>query len=258
MIKNIRAMRAAQLAQDPRHVPAGAARSRAFRSVVKARKAQVGGDNRIVFEGTASAFEQPYEMYDFWGPYTEVVSAGAADETLAASPDVAFLVNHRGVTMARTVSGTLELSADATGLLDVAYCNPQRTDVMDQYHAVNDGDVTEQSFAFMITAGQWSPDYTEYRINAFDINRGDVSNVNFGANPYTSVAARAGEVMSALEHLPPGAAREAMRRLRAAGAPLDDLEEGEQLPAPMRAAPNLTAPTGRGVTLLAALAELDA
>ena len=47
--------------------------------------------------------------------------------------------------------------------------------------------IDEMSFMFRITAGHWSPDYTEFRINAVDINRGDVSAVNFGANPTTSV-----------------------------------------------------------------------
>ena len=253
MSMNIRAMRAAQAAQDKRFVPMGPARLQAFRSTVKTRQAAVNGENRIVFEGCASAFEQPYEMYDFWGPYTEVVSLGAADVTLAADPDVAFLVNHRGVTMARTRSGTLELGAEAAGLMDVAYCNPQRQDVMDQYHAVKDGDVDEQSFAFMITAGQWSPDYTEYRINAFDIDRGDVSNVNFGANPYTSVAARSHEILSALDHLPAGAAREAMRRLRALGIGLDEDE-----PAPAVVRELVSAPAGgRSLTYLSSLLELD-
>jgi len=257
MITNIRAMRQAQAAADKRFVPSGAARMQAFRSQVKTRKAAIKGENRIVFEGMATVFEQPYEMYDFWGPYTEIVSAGAADATLAASPDVAFLVNHRGVTMARTTSGTLELAADESGMSDIAYCNPARSDVMDQYHAVQDGDVTEQSFAFMITLGAWSPDYTEYRINTYDIDRGDVSNVNFGANPYTSVAARSSELLSALEHLSPGAAREAMRRLRAAGF-LD--EEGEPTPALTRAiaAPEPAMAGGRGLTLLARQLELDA
>jgi phage head maturation protease len=47
------------------------------------------------------------------------------------------------------------------------------------------GLVDEMSFAFRIESGQWSPDYTEYRINRFDIHRGDVAIVGYGANPYT-------------------------------------------------------------------------
>jgi hypothetical protein len=46
------------------------------------------------------------------------------------------------------------------------------------------------SFAFRIEAGQWSPDYTEYRISRYDIHRGDVAIVGYGANPYTAAALR--------------------------------------------------------------------
>jgi hypothetical protein len=44
------------------------------------------------------------------------------------------------------------------------------------------------SFAFRIESGQWSPDYTEYRINRYDIHRGDVAIVGYGANPYTGAS----------------------------------------------------------------------
>jgi hypothetical protein len=47
------------------------------------------------------------------------------------------------------------------------------------------GDLVESSFKFRIDSGKWSPDYSEYRIEAVDLNRGDVSIVNFGANPHT-------------------------------------------------------------------------
>ena len=135
--------------------------------------------------GYASVVERGYTMHDMFGPYSEVVSASAFDATLSANPDVVFLENHAGRAMARTGAGTLELSADATGLLSRALLNPTRTDVRDLTAAIADGAVTEMSFAFRITDGQWSPDYTEYRINAVDLDRGDVSAVTYGANPHT-------------------------------------------------------------------------
>jgi L-ascorbate metabolism protein UlaG (beta-lactamase superfamily) len=46
------------------------------------------------------------------------------------------------------------------------------------------------SFAFRIESGQWSPDYTEYRINRYDIHRGDVAIVGYGANPATTATMR--------------------------------------------------------------------
>lgn len=144
--------------------------------------------------GYASITETPYEMYDMFGPYTEVVSRDAFDVTLAANPTVEFALNHGkggGPSMASTRNNTLDLSADDTGLRYFAYVDPTRTDVADMLKAIERGDLAEASFKFRITSGQWSPDYTEYRILEVDLDGGDVSAVNFGANPhaYTGRAA---------------------------------------------------------------------
>lgn len=57
---------------------------------------------------------------------------------------------------------------------DVAYIAPARSKM-----------VLEMSFRFRIIRDPWSPDYTEYRIEEYDIHRGDVAIVGFGANPTT-------------------------------------------------------------------------
>lgn len=169
-----------------------------------------GHSERIKLEGYASVTDKWYTMYDMFGEYKERISSGAFDVTLGKSPDVAFLVNHRGVTMARTTNGSLELSADKKGLKPTAYLNPKRGDVKDLVLAVEDKDVTEMSFAFMIDEGEWNEDYTEYSINQVDLNRGDVSAVNYGANPFTSVSARQVEIIRDFRELPAGAQRAAM------------------------------------------------
>lgn len=225
------------------------------------RSATLNGKTKVVFEGHASVYETNYEMWDMFGEYDEKVATGAGAQSLAAGPDVMFLINHGGVTMARTVAGTLELSEDSVGLADVAFCNPERADVQLLKHAVDDGEMTEQSFAFVIEAGQWSPDYLEYTIVRYDIDRGDVSGVNFGANPFTDVAARSSEIMNSLQYLPAGAAREAIRRLEAraqrsamdAGA-TDERIETAGARAVERAA---TTRTGYGVSQLALMLELE-
>lgn len=199
-------------------LPNGAARRVSTRDVaapanLRAKKVERDGKDFYEVSGYFTVYERAYEMWDWAGPYNEVMSVGAADATIAANPDVVFLVNHAGLAMARTVSGTLELWSDETGGGDRAYLNPTRQDVKDLVAAIDDGTITEQSFAFMITSGQWSPDYTEFRINAVDMDRGDTSAVNYGANPYTSVAARSREILDALDHLPAGAARAALDRL---------------------------------------------
>ncbi|MET7643041.1 HK97 family phage prohead protease [Streptomyces sp. NPDC005426] len=164
---------------------------RASLSGIQIREAGEGGG--VEFVGHASVYERGYEMWDMFGPYTEVVSAGAGAESLArADLDVPLVLGHDQMRrLARTTTGSLVLAEDENGLsvhapqldpadVDVAYILPKlRAKLID-----------EMSFAFRIEAGQWSPDYSEYRINRYDIHRGDVAIVGYGANPYTGAAAR--------------------------------------------------------------------
>jgi hypothetical protein len=179
----------------------GEERRQEFRSTVRTSRAQKDDKEFLVLDGYASTVEQGYTMYDFFGPYTEIIDRGAFDATLKNDPDVNFLINHTGLSMARTTAGTLELAADDTGLRSIAYLNPQRSDVRDLELALRDGALDQMSFAFRITDGQWSPDYTEYRITQVDLDRGDVSAVNYGANPFTSISARAKQAFDAIDHL---------------------------------------------------------
>lgn len=143
--------------------------------------------SKVELTGYASTTEMPYEMWDMFGSYTEVVRAGAFAKTLAEGADVAYLANHEGLTMARSKSGTLRLQEDTTGLLTIATVNTSRSDVRDLVTAVEDGDVDEMSFAFRVTRQQWSPDYDERALVELNLDRGDVSAVNYGANPNTNV-----------------------------------------------------------------------
>jgi HK97 family phage prohead protease len=189
-----------------------AARSLTFPAQLRATKAKGKDDEDLYdFEGIASATDTPYEMYDSSGPYDEIIEAGAFTETLAANPDVAFLMNHTGITMARTTNGSLELDMlDGEGLRARAKLNPKRNDISDMLTGIEDGVLTEMSFAFMLDEGWWNDDFTTFKITKLNLNRGDVSVVNYGANPYTSIGARASEVLRDLRHLPTGAARAAI------------------------------------------------
>lgn len=210
---------------NPAAVPSSNHRDQEFKAQLRSQIVQRDGRAFYQFDGVASTVNQSYQMYDFWGPFDEKIDGAAFDKTLGADPDVAFLLNHRGMTMARTkVSKTLELSVDDTGLLTRAFCNPERQDVKDMALAIDDGDVDQMSFAFQIVRGQWSPDYTEYTILEVDLDRGDVSAVNYGANPYTSISARAKQAFEAIDHLEGMPLRAALSRAEArlaATAPVD-------------------------------------
>jgi len=109
--------------------------------------------------------------------------------------------------------------------------------------------VTEQSFMFMITNGTWNDDYTEFRIHEVDLDRGDVGPVTYGANPYTLIASRAGEFLSAIPDMPVLAAREAMSRLSQRA----DITAPKIAPEPVED----TSPGGSSIRLRLAQLEID-
>jgi uncharacterized protein len=150
-------------------------------------------DPRLSFTGVASATERSYEMWDSFGPYGEVVSAGAFDTTLnRADLDVPLVLGHDQLRrIARTTLGTLTLAVeDEAGLRVSALLDPADADVAYIAPKLRAGLIDEMSFAFRIEAGTWSPDYSEYRIERVDLHRGDVAIVGYGANPYTDAALR--------------------------------------------------------------------
>jgi HK97 family phage prohead protease len=191
-------------------MPGGERRVKSFPGKLQARLVDRGGKQFYHVDGFATVFERGYPMWDLFGEYTEVMDSTSLTRSLMGNPDVAWLVNHRGVTMARTTNGTLQLSLQTTpdgynGLHADAYLNPDRQDVRDIVSAIVDGLVDEMSFAFMLEDGQWNDDYTEFRITQAEINRGDVSAVNYGANPFTSIQARTADILADLEKIPAAA-----------------------------------------------------
>lgn len=198
----------------------GDKRAAGFPTTLRATLDSSKGRDLYHVHGYASVYDKAYPMWDTFGEYEEVVVRGAFARTLAADPDVSFLVNHGGVTMARTTNGTLSLAQDMQGLVSDAWLNPARTDVGDLISAIEDELITEMSFAFMIPegGGLWSEDFTRFEIRAADINRGDVSAVNYGASPWTSIAARAREVLTHAGDVPEGLKRALAAKL---GTPLN-------------------------------------
>jgi HK97 family phage prohead protease len=182
-------------------------RYQAFDSEIRSATEERDGKEFFRVEGYASITDRAYRMWDIFGEYDERIAGRAFDQTLSEKPDVAFLVNHRDTTMARTTNGTLELSVDSLGLRSTAWLNKARQDVRDLVSAIEDQLITEMSFAFTIEDAEWSDDFTTYEIQRVDLNRGDVSAVNYGANPYTSIAARSREILQDLRHIPAEAAR---------------------------------------------------
>lgn len=245
---DIRAMRSAAYKEGI--VPGGPSRSNAYNGEIRGQVVMRNGKQYYQVEGYATTFNQPYQMYDFCGEYNEKMGSSSLDLSLSRGPDVSFLENHRGLTMARTVSlrgdPTLELAKDTSGLHCRAFLNSDRQDVRDLMSAISDGIVTEMSFAFMLNDGVWDKDFANFEITEADINRGDVSAVNYGANPYTSIEARAAQMFRDLDRAPAGIVSEAFSRIQARLADLGDLDlsdwEAEDLARAREEAEHVEAP----------------
>jgi HK97 family phage prohead protease len=138
----------------------------------------------VVVRGYASTFNQ---RYDVGGRWTEVVMPGAFDVTLKKKADVVLQVNHEGLPLARTKSGTLKLSTDSHGLLMDATLNPSDPDAARLLPKLERGDVDEMSIGFFTKRDKWVDDVRQ--LLELSLHKGDVSVVTFGSNEHTSVAA---------------------------------------------------------------------
>jgi HK97 family phage prohead protease len=149
----------------------------------------------VHFSGYASVFDAPY---DIWGGpskggFSEKVDKRAFDATLKAKPAVHFLVNHEGLPLAATRSGTLHLNTDSHGLLVNTDLDTRDPDVQRVMTKMERGDLNEMSFGFITKRDEWrnakgeQDDMGAYRtLLEVSLHHGDVSIVNFGANPATS------------------------------------------------------------------------
>ena len=127
--------------------------------------------------------------YDM-GWYTERIMAGSCAKTLSEKPDVQFLINHEGLPLSRTTNGTLDLRETDDGLEYDATTDGNDPEAQRVKSKVESGLMDQCSFAFRVTRQNWSEDYDVREITELDLNRGDVSIVNYGANAATSVVMR--------------------------------------------------------------------
>jgi len=153
-------------------------------------KANGTGGTKFQFNGYATVYDHPFEMWDFWGDeFDESVAQLAGQRTLANGCDVPFLVGHNdaGIPMARTKSGTMQLGEDTHGLyVDAPDLDGAVEQIRQLASAVERGDMDEMSMAFMTVRQDWSPDYMKRTILEYDLHKGDVSVVVFGANDGTA------------------------------------------------------------------------
>jgi HK97 family phage prohead protease len=145
--------------------------------------------DEAILSGYASTFNQSYDM----GWHNEDVDPGAFKRTLGAKPDVRFLINHAGLPLARTTSGTLLLDTDSKGLRPEARLSLEDPDVQSLVPKMRRGDLNQMSFSFRVfdvDGDSWSKDMSQRTLRSLDLNDGDVSVVTYPANPNAMASIR--------------------------------------------------------------------
>ncbi len=125
--------------------------------------------------GYAAVFDSPSEPM----PYTEFVRRGAFSKTLTDGADVRLLIDHEGVPLARTKSGTLALEEDERGLRVEAELDPANPDAMRVLSAMRRGDLSQMSFAFKTIKDAYNEDRSVRELK--EVKLFDVSIVTFPA-----------------------------------------------------------------------------
>ena len=167
---------------------------REYRAMSMVAVERAEDDERMIVQGYASTFDEPYLLYqdqdvEVW----EVVERTAFDETDMS--DVIMQYDHQGRVFARVKNNTLTVGPDDRGLLTSA--DLSGTDIGRQlYQEIAGGYTDKMSFGFTVA---------EDRRESVDIEDGktvltryitkvgklfDVSAVSLPANPGTSISAR--------------------------------------------------------------------
>lgn len=138
-------------------------------------------------EGYFALFDNETEL---WPGAFESIDRKAFDNTL--NGDIRALINHdTTLVLGRTKSGTLELETDEKGLKGRIKINENDTDALNIYERVKRGDVSGNSFGFII-----NEEDTEYKEDGSvkwtirDLELFEVSVTTFPAYEETSIEAR--------------------------------------------------------------------
>jgi HK97 family phage prohead protease len=149
--------------------------------------------NSSQIQGYAALFDV---TTDIGGWFTESIKPGAFNRALKEGDDCRCLFNHSpDYVLGRTKSGTLRLKEDARGLW-IENDMPDTQIGRDVLTSIKRGDVTGQSFAFMILGQEWRFAKNKGEVDHREITEVqlyDVGPVVYPAYETTSIAARSGE-----------------------------------------------------------------
>lgn len=143
--------------------------------------------DKVTVGGYAAVFNS---LSQDLGGFREVIRRGAFQSTIAGGADVRFLINHDGLPLARTKSGTLRLAEDERGLRIDASLDPTDPDVQRLIPKMRRGDLSQMSFGFRTLKDAWRQEGADQIRELHAVDLFDVSAVTYPAYQSTEVALR--------------------------------------------------------------------
>jgi len=172
--------------------------------------------------GYGSTFNDPYEVHDRFGTFTETILPGTWDRTLSErSHKIQLLASHDGLPYASTKAKNLRLGTDAHGLAWEARLSADSPRGQDLGVGIRDGYIDEMSVGMRVpkSGDSWNEDMTERQISEASLL--EISVVARGANPNTEAAMREQELLAEIREL-----RSAMGMATAAPEEIDANVDG--------------------------------
>ena len=145
-------------------------------------------DDTVKVSGYAAVFNQPA---DIGGLFQEIIHPGAFRAAIGRD-DISFLINHAGLPLARSRSGsgTLILAEDSHGLRIESALESADPDVARIVPKMRRGDLDKMSFAFRATRQEWVETGEIPIRNVYEVMLFDVSIVNDPAYSGTEIGLR--------------------------------------------------------------------
>lgn len=143
-------------------------------------------ESGIKVSGYAAVFNQEA---DIGGYFREVIAPGAFQKAITRD-DVVFVINHEGLPLARTRSGTLTLTEDDHGLRMETELDASDPDVQSIIPKMKRGDLDKMSFAFRATKQEWDDTQDPPLRTVREVELYDVSIVTMPAYGGTDIGLR--------------------------------------------------------------------
>lgn len=179
---------------------------REIRGLSEAFEIREEDDAPIRVSGYAAIFG---EETNIGGMFTEVIERGAFASAIERKDDVVFLINHEGLPLARSRSGTLTMREDDRGLFIETDLDPSDPDVRSIVPKMKRGDLDKMSFAFRPTRQSWDDSGNIPTRTIEEASLYDVSIVTTPAYDGTEIGLRSLEAHRADQQI-----SHAVRRLR--------------------------------------------